>query len=69
MRETFKGPGRAHAEAHRITVSSDAELHEYIHRGIKSVGCPVWCAGSIGWSNAQLHTTSPNVRCGVLVSR
>jgi hypothetical protein len=29
-----KEPSRAEAEAHRITQSSDAELREYIHRGI-----------------------------------
>jgi hypothetical protein len=34
MTDAFKEPGRAEAEAHRITESSDAELREYIHRGI-----------------------------------
>ena len=30
----LKEPGRAEAEAQRITESSDAELREYIHRGL-----------------------------------
>ena len=34
MTDAFKEPDRAEAEAHRITESSDAELREYIHRGI-----------------------------------
>jgi hypothetical protein len=35
MTDAFNKPGRAQAEAHRITESSDPELREYIHRGIK----------------------------------
>jgi hypothetical protein len=35
MMDAFKQPGRAEAEAHRITESSDSELREYMHRGLK----------------------------------
>jgi hypothetical protein len=35
MTDAFKEPDRAEAEAHRITESSNAEVHEYFHRGIK----------------------------------
>ena len=34
MTDDFKKPGRAEAEAHLIKESSDAELREYIHRGL-----------------------------------
>jgi hypothetical protein len=35
MAEISKKLDRAEAEAHRITESSDAELREYIYRGMK----------------------------------
>jgi hypothetical protein len=34
MTDAFKKPGRAKAEAHRITEFSDGDLREYIHRGL-----------------------------------
>ena len=34
MTDAFKKPGRAEAEAHRITEFADADLREYIHRGL-----------------------------------
>ena len=34
MTDAFKKPGRAEAEAHRITEFSDGDLREYIHRGL-----------------------------------
>jgi hypothetical protein len=35
MMDAFKKPDRAEAEARQITESSDAEVREYFHRGIK----------------------------------
>ena len=34
MTDAFKEPGRVEAEAHRIIEFSDADLREYIHRGL-----------------------------------
>ena len=35
MTDAFKKPDRAETEARRITESSNAEVREYFHRGIK----------------------------------
>jgi hypothetical protein len=58
MTDAFEDPGRAEAEAHRITVSSDAESREYIHRGITVR----WLSGVVRRLNRlEQHPASRNL--------